>query len=355
MLAKNWNCIGVMSGTSLDGVDIAHISFLSNKTIEYTIHETVTIPYSSRWKDKLTSAFDENRNSEVIQNLNIEYGHYLGKIINDFIKENKIIDIDFIASHGHTIFHNPNHGYTVQIGDGQTIAETTKQKVICDFRSQDVALGGQGAPLVPIGDQLLFSKYDYCINIGGFANVSFQKGAERLAFDICPANIVLNHYTRSIGLEYDDEGKLAKTGRINKELLAKLDQLSFYNTKNSMGNEQVGNEVIPLINSFELDIKDILRTYVEHIAIKISNTLESNSKLLITGGGVFNSFLINRIEHHSNTDIVIPNTTLINYKEALIFGLLGILKLEKRVNVLASVTKASTDHTSGIVFTPKML
>ncbi len=350
MRKKTWHIIGLMSGTSLDGVDLAYIKFSNNEKLSYKLIHTSAIPYSKQWNNKLTNAFTASKTE--LADLDISYGEFLGSLVNDFIIENNIQEIDFVASHGHTIFHKPNEGYTLQIGDGAIIAKTCKNTVVCDFRSQDVALGGQGAPLVPIGDQLLFSEYDYCLNIGGFANISFDENGIRKAFDICPANIVLNHYTRKIGLEYDDQGKIAKSGKLDQKLLTALDSHPNYLSKNSLGNEIVVSEFIPLIDSFKLPLEDVLHTFIEHFSQKIANELKPNTTTLITGGGAFNDYLIERIKHHSQSQLIIPNKELIDYKEALIFGLLGLLRVENEINCLSSVTKASKNHSSGAIFTP---
>lgn len=346
----NWYVIGVMSGTSLDGVDIAYISFTNKETLSYKIVKTTTMPYSLDWKNRLTAAFTASR--KELKRINIDYGEYLGLLINDFIATNNIQKIDFVASHGHTIFHKPEEAYTLQIGDGNTLAKTCKQTVICDFRTQDVALGGQGAPLVPIGDELLFSEYNYCLNIGGFANISFNENNIRKAYDICPANIVLNHYTRKIGYEYDDKGELAKSGKLHDKLLTSLDSIPIYLNKTSQGNEVVQKEFIPLINSFNLPTKDILHTFIEHFSNRIAIELKQNTTTLITGGGAYNSYLIERIKKNTKSQLIIPDNKLIDYKEALIFGLLGLLRLENEINCLASVTKASKNHSSGYIFNP---
>ena len=218
MLNKSWNVIGLMSGTSLDGIDLVYVNiFRNNDVYNFNLINVETVGYSLEWEHKLRNAF--NATKSAIYSLNIAYGNYLGVIVNNFIEKHDILDVDFIASHGHTIFHKPNEGYTLQIGDGQSICDTTGLKVICDFRTQDVKLGGQGAPLVPIGDELLFSTYDYCLNLGGFANISYKKNNERKAFDICPVNIVMNHYVKELGFDFDDGGEIASTGNINNNLL----------------------------------------------------------------------------------------------------------------------------------------
>ncbi len=342
--------LGLMSGTSLDGVDIVYVAF-ENKTSFEIIHAD-TIPYADDLKHKLQNAFNETELE--IKKLDIEYGEYLGNLINIFINKNNIETIDFIASHGHTIFHKPEEGYTLQIGNGEMIAKITNQKVVCDFRTQDVELGGQGAPLVPIGDQQLFSKYDYCLNLGGFVNISFDDNGIRKAFDICPINIVMNYYTRLIGLEYDDGGKIAAIGVINNELLEELNQLPFYKDTNpkSLGYEFVVSDILPMIDKYNLELKDVLRTFVEHVVFQISEKITTRGKIIITGGGAFNTFLISRLREVLGYEIIIPSDLIINFKEALIFAFLGLLRVENQVNCLQSVTGAKKDHSSGVIYSP---
>ncbi|MGV6844791.1 MAG: anhydro-N-acetylmuramic acid kinase [Lutibacter sp.] len=350
MISKN--IIGVMSGTSLDGVDIAYVKI--DNHYNFKILHTTTIPYNKKWKTALKNGF--HLSGEKLTKLNADYGTFLGELIQNFIKENNLSKIDLIASHGHTIFHNPIEMYTLQIGNGPQITAITGLKTICDFRVQDVALGGQGAPLVPIGDELLFSNYDYCLNLGGFANISMNVNNQQIAFDICPANIVLNHYVSTLNLEYDDKGKIASTGKIDNNLLEELNNVPFYNkTKpKSLGYEFIVETIFPIINKYNLEVKTILRTFVEHIAIQIAKKITSNSekKVLVTGGGAYNTFLINRIKSYTKTKLIIPEDTIINYKEALVFALLGFLKEEGQNNCLKSVTGAKKDHCSGVIFKP---
>ena len=291
---------------------------------------------------------------DQLEIIDSNYSEYLASVILDFINNNSIKSIDFIASHGHTALHQPENGLTYQIGNQQLLANKLNQKVICDFRVQDVALGGQGAPLVPIGDRLLFSDYEFCLNLGGFANISYELNNERIAFDICPVNIVLNYYVSKLGLNYDDKGDIASTGNINQNLLFQLNKLNYYNEAppKSLGLEWVDLNIFPLIDSFYLKTEDILRTFVEHIAIQISKVLiKSDTKVLVTGGGVFNEFLMNRIRNFSKSEVIIPTREIIEYKEALIFGLLGVLKDRNEVNCLKSVTGAKRDHSSGVIYT----
>ena len=352
MIINETFAIGLMSGTSLDGIDLVYVYFKNDDYKNFKILHAETISYSKEWKQLLQNAIFSDE--LALQQLDVTYGRFLGEILNNFISNYKIVKIDFIASHGHTILHQPEKGITLQIGSGAEISKITKQKVVCDFRTQDVQLGGQGAPLVPMGDALLFSEYDFCLNLGGFSNVSYHKDNTRIAFDICPVNIVLNFYANKIGLEYDASGKIASEGKINEVLLEKLNELEFYQQTppKSLGLEWVQKNMFPLIDELETDVPSILRTFVTHIALQISKVIYKNDKVLITGGGVFNTFLMDEIRQYSNAQIVLPSKELIDYKEALIFAFLGLLKIHNKINCLQSVTGASKDHSSGVIFYP---
>ena len=351
-----WHVIGAMSGTSLDGIDLVYVKIEKRKSYSFKILETNTVNYSEKWKKTLFEAFSYS--GEKLTKLDIDYGVFLGEIINDFIQEKALKNIDFIASHGHTIFHQPHLNYTLQIGNGAAISAITNIKTICDFRVQDVALGGQGAPLVPIGDKYLFSEYEFCLNLGGFSNISFEKDGDRLAFDICPVNIVMNYYTRKIGLEYDDKGQIASSGLLNNELLEELNNLPFY-TKDqpkSLGYEYIVETIFPMIDKYKLSLEDLLRTFVEHVAFQIANVVNMNcnkkmkERLLVTGGGAFNSFLIERLRSLTKVEVIVPDKETIDFKEAIVFALLGVLKDQNEINCLKSVTGAKKDHSSGVVF-----
>lgn len=352
MFKDEYKVIGVMSGTSLDGIDFAYIHFYKIfDSWKFSILKAETFPYDEKWRTTLNNAF--NFCQSDLEILNENYTDFLANQIQYFIEKNKIVEIDFISSHGHTILHQPENGFTLQIGNLPKISSSLKKIVVCDFRVQDVQLGGQGAPLVPIGDELLFSEYDYCLNLGGFSNISFSSKGSRIAFDISPVNIVLNFFSEKIGLEYDKGGKLAESGKICENLLTELNSISFYKKSfpKSLGKEFIQEEILPTIEKYNLSINDILRTFVEHIAIQITDVVKANTKVLITGGGAYNSFLISRLrELKSSTEWIIPNDNLIQFKEALIFGFLGILRLRNETNVLASVTGASENHSAGIIF-----
>jgi len=353
MFKETYNVIGVMSGTSLDGVDLAHIHFsISDGKWDYTILDCETIGYDPFWLNNLKTAIDFS--SEKLLKLNEDYSVLLGNFIKSFIDKHHIKNLDAVCSHGHTILHQPQNGFTLQIGNLPEIAKITNETVVCDFRVQDVKLGGQGAPLVPIGDRILFTDYDYCLNLGGFSNVSFEENGKRIAFDISPVNTVLNYYANQLGLDYDDKGKISKSGKINSDLLNALNALDYYQKSfpKSLGFEFVKTVVLPLMENYAIAIEDKMTTFTEHVGLQTGLALpNSQGKMLITGGGAYNDFLIARMQHYlPNLDLIIPDAKTLEYKEALIFALLGVLKLRNEINVLSSVTGARNDHSSGVVY-----
>jgi anhydro-N-acetylmuramic acid kinase len=345
--------LGIMSGTSLDGMDMALCRFFHEKsTWQFSIGKTGTFPYPPEWKEKLTTA--HRLDGQALCRLHQRYGTYIGQQVNQFLEGTDFNGI--LCSHGHTIFHQPGARFTYQLGHGAAIAATTGLPVVSDFRSLDVMLGGQGAPLVPIGDQLLFSAYDYCLNLGGFANVSFQKLEKRLAYDICPVNFVINHYARQSGQDMDNNGKLARQGDVAPALLQKLNKLPFYQAPfpKSLGREWVEENIFPLMDNSRLPVKDLLATYYEHVAQQLGCLQENKTtaSMLVTGGGAYNGYLIERIMECSVFQIEIPEPRLIEYKEALVFALLGVLRWTGQNNCLASVTGASKDNVGGSIFLP---
>lgn len=352
-----YHVIGLMSGTSLDGVDLAYCKFiLTNNRWENEIIHTVCCPYSADWKVKLANA--ENSSALAIHLLDLALGNYFAENIAEFIKKYSIKELDFIASHGHTIFHQPENGLTLQIGAGAVIAAKTGITTICDFRKMDVAMGGQGAPLVPIGDRDLFSSYNYCLNIGGIANVSFEINGKRLAYDICPANMILNHYLPAKNLSFDDEGLMARSGTVHAELLNELNKLNYYHQAfpKSLGKEWVLQNIYPIVDQFKLSTNTILATLVEHIAMQIADncqTSEIPASMLITGGGAYHTYLMERIAVHTNMQLIIPSKVLIEFKEALVFAFLGVLRFRNENNCLASVTGAKKNNCGGQIFIVK--
>ena len=350
MKKQRYKVLGVMSGTSLDGVDLALCYFNMHKKITYEMPLAKTIAYSTHWKSRLQSAVDFS--PEELTQLDLEYTKYLGGIIKIFIEENNIKDLDAVCSHGHTVLHRPDQGITLQIGNLEQISKIIKQTVVCDFRVQDLLFGGQGAPLVPLGDLLLFSQYDYCLNLGGFANVSKVSRGVSIAYDICPVNVVMNHYAQKLAHPYDSGGELAKSGKVLPDVLKLLDALPYYklSAPKSLGVEWVHREIMPILKASQAKEVDILRTCVTHFASQIAKQFNPGSSVLVTGGGTYNSFLLEQIKAHIDVSLVVPTKTLIEFKEALIFGLLGVLKLRDEVNCLSSVTGANHNHSSGVVF-----
>lgn len=351
MFKENYNVIGVMSGTSLDGVDLAYINFNISEQWTFKILHSETVSYSDEWQHKLKNAIQFTPSE--LEQLNSDYTKLLASIISEFISKHQLKEIDAVCSHGHTILHQPQNGLTLQIGNLPLLRDLIPYTIVCDFRVQDVALGGQGAPLVPIGDALLFANFDYCLNLGGFSNISFDDHGIRKAFDISPVNTVLNYYANTLGLPYDDGGRMAKTGTIHAKLLDQLNGLPYYKAAfpKSLGMEFVRDTIFPILQTYTIPTTDILRTFVEHIAIQIAAFCSPNTKLLVTGGGAYHTYLLDRLRHHiPSVQITIPDDKIIQFKEALIFALLGVLRLRNEINVLASVTGAHHDHSSGQIY-----
>lgn len=345
---------GIMSGTSLDGVDIAFCSFKELKgKWEYRILKAKTFEYDEDWKNTLGKA--HLLQGEELIDLDRYYGFFLGDRINQFISETGIKP-KLIVSHGHTVFHRPDKGYTFQIGNGTNISVRTGIPVVSDFRSLDIALGGQGAPLVPVGDELLFTEYDSCLNLGGFANISMNRGDKRIAFDICPVNIVLNGLVNKLGNDFDKDGLLGEAGKTDRELLDHLNQISYYEKlpPKSLSREWVEEEFLPYLNNYKISIEDKLSTIYDHIAFQIRRVLDTYSvkNVFITGGGALNKYLVKLLQSESEVEIILPKEIMIQYKEALIFAFLGWLRYNNRTNCLSSVTGAKSDSICGTLFKP---
>lgn len=397
---QSYIAAGLMSGTSLDGLDMALCRFfLSANEWQMEIIKTETLSYAgTEWKERLAVSMELS--GLGLMELHRDFGRFAGRSVKLFLED---IDEkpDLIASHGHTVFHQPDKGLTLQIGDGAEIAAVTGITTVSDFRRLDVALGGQGAPLVPAGDELLFGQYSYCLNLGGFANISFRESNKRIAFDICPVNIVLNALAGYAGRNYDHDGELARKGVVDPELLDALENLDYYRLSGprSLGKEWVDQVFMPVLEKRDAAIEDKLRTVCEHIALRVaagasknpphrsiinekegssltgegtgninpdkdSRRYEQNSEflgpgndgpatMLITGGGARNSFLTRLIsEKAESLYTVIPEEELVDFKEAAVFAFLGVLKIRDEVNCLCSVTGAKKDNSGGIIHYP---
>ena len=348
--------VGLMSGTSLDGLDIAYCSFSFKKSWSYKILAFKTINYTLSFKERLRYA--PLLEMSLLTNLSEDFGMLMAENVQAFVEDNSISQIDLIASHGHTVFHEPENGITLQIGNPKPIYDLLKIPVAYDFRTQDVLLGGQGAPLVPFVDQLLFGEYDACLNLGGFSNISFDVDRKRLAFDICPVNIVLNLWANKLGFDFDDKGMLASSGEIHLPLLEHLSKLDYYSKPlpKSLGWEWVQNSIIPLIEKENLSAVNVLRTYTEHAALQMVSVFEKYKlkTVFVSGGGVYNSFLLHRMNQLSKHISFKIDNQLVESKEAIAFAFLGLMKIHKQINVLSSVTGSAKDHSSGKIY-PKDL
>jgi len=347
---QNYYAVGIMSGTSLDGLDIVFSKYTYTHGWIFEIIKAQTIPYDKSWKEQLNNA--ERLSGLALTKLHKEYGRFIGEKITEFLHGIKKKP-DLIASHGHTVFHQPEHKITLQIGNGAEIASVTGITTISDFRSLDVALGGQGAPLVPVGDELLFYEYDYCLNIGGFANISMIKNHKRVAFDICPANIVFNQLANYLNKPFDIDGKAGQLGITDSNLLNQLNQIDFYQQPypKSLGKEWVDKFILPVLTRSAVEINHQISTFYDHVSDQITRVISDNpgKKVLVTGGGAYNKYLIERIRAKTKSQIIIPPKDIIEYKEALIFGLLGILRLNGKINCLSTVTGAKHSSSSGII------
>jgi anhydro-N-acetylmuramic acid kinase len=357
-----YKAIGIMSGSSLDGLDMAYVQFLeTGGKWTYDLQYTHCFAYSAEWKKQLENAI--HLSALEYQLLHTSYGHYIGQKVNEFIETNGLHHkVDMIASHGHTTFHLPAQRTTGQIGDGAAIAAETGLPVISDLRALDVALGGQGAPIVPVGEKLLLGNYSFFLNLGGIANLSVNNPEQYLAFDVCPANRVLNMLVKEMGKEFDEGGNIAATGSVHTELLKELNELEYYSMPypKSLSNDFGTDVVFPIIQRYNLSTQDELRTFTEHIALQVSLAINklpalasSDKKLLVTGGGALNSFLVKKISyllHLENIEVIVPDEKLVNYKEALVMALLGVLRWREEYNVLASVTGATKNSVNGAIW-----
>jgi anhydro-N-acetylmuramic acid kinase len=364
-----YKAIGLMSGSSLDGLDIvyAHLQETGGKW-NYEIVAADCYAYPSELVNRLKYAVDLPAMEYLL--LDTDYGNYVGAQVNNFIDAyNLHHKVHLVTSHGHTSFHIPGKKMTAQLGDGAAIAAATGLPVVSDLRSLDIAFGGQGAPIVPIGQKLLFPDYDLFLNIGGIANISCKKDDDYIAFDVCPANRVLNILVEEKNMQYDEEGKIAASGQVDITLLNKLNELDYYNQSppKSLSNSFGTEIVLPLIHQQGISLADALRTYVEHIVMQIKRAIHSlltippfkggqggfNHSLLITGGGALNTFLISCLQKELSRlsiEVIVPEKSIIQYKEALIMALIGVLRWREEYNVLATGTGASRSSIGGALW-----
>lgn len=355
--SQTFRTVGLMSGSSLDGLDIACCDFtITNNSWSFAIPYAACVSYSPELVDRLRSAHTSS--AVLLGQLHADFGHFCGQAVRNFVRESAIENVLLVGSHGHTIIHKPEQGFTVQIGDGAALAVESGLPVVCDFRTSDVARGGQGAPLVPMGDRLLFKDYRFLLNIGGISNVTVQKASDRpVAFDICSANQVLNFYAQKAGLEYDANGQLAASGRMDKKLFDQLNGLDYYQHAypKSLDNGYSRDVIIPLMEQSSVATADKLHTFCEHIAYQIGRHIDefkatADDKLLASGGGALNGHLISRIQHYTSARVIVADDKITNYKEALVFAFLGLLRWREQVNTLASVTGAKADSCGGAIY-----
>jgi anhydro-N-acetylmuramic acid kinase len=350
---KKYKVIGLMSGTSMDGVDVACCIFrLKGNQWTFRIQKAITVPYTNAWRQKLLGA-PEMKGEDLLR-LHSNYGEYLGNLCAKFIRLYDIRKVDFVASHGHTVFHQPANNFTFQLGDGRAVYASAALPVVYDFRSLDVALGGEGAPLVPVGDHYLFAEYDVCLNLGGIANLSRIENGRRIAFDICVANMGLNHLASKAGMTYDKHGLMASDGTLNHAMLSQLTKVysGLKSKRPSLGREFFEKKLLPVLDQENIPLEDRLHTLTESIASEIALTVKSPKRkttVLCTGGGAFNPYLIYRLVEQcgDQVQLILPDQETIKFKEALIFAFLGVRRVRNEINCLKTVTGASRDSSAG--------
>lgn len=346
-----YNVLGLMSGTSLDGLDMALCAFNDQNFSDFEIIKTKTVSFP----DSLTQKIKNVLNLSVLDfiELHKKFGTFVGYQINENFSAQTI---DLIASHGHTVVHFPEKNVNFQIGDGATIAAITELPVVSDFRSNDIALSGQGAPLVPAGEKYLFPDFDTFLNIGGFSNVSFWRN-QTIAFDISPANYALNYFSNKLGSNFDFNGNFGKQGVVNPELFNELSDLDFFRDEypKSLSDHWFFDVFLPIVDKYDAIIFDKMRTIYELIAVEIGKNLDAfnTNKVMITGGGAHNKFLIDLINENSKAEVFIPDNEIVNFKEAIIFAFLGFLRFKKIPNCLSSVTGAKFDNIGGAIYQVK--
>lgn len=368
---KELHIIGLMSGSSLDGLDMAYCKY-NYENVDGQIHlvewsikqaETAIIPLELKYQLSNANKFDLKK----LQILDVLFGQFIGNELKAFMHKHQLTSIDFIASHGHTIFHRPEEGFSLQIGNGETIAAITKLPVINHFRNKDIAQGGQGAPVAPIADRFLFNGYDFYLNLGGIANISYHKNDTWYAYDISGANQILNALAHQLHSSFDDKGKEARSGQKIDALFHQLNKHSYIEKTppKSLDNQFVFQEFTQCVLEHEGNTFDKLNTVCHHIAYQISKAIANaelekpERSMFCTGGGVFNVFLMELIEDYCNQNmqvaIDIPKAEIINYKEAALMALMGLLHQENIPNVMASVTGAKQDTINGELHQPSAL
>ena len=356
-----------MSGSSLDGLDLAmcHFSIENGNIQHWELQQAATIPFSETWANRLTKL--PQQSALIFAQTHTYFGYYLGELVNEFVEEIGVRP-DYIASHGHTIFHNPDKKFTTQIGDGAALAATTNIPTISNFRVQDVALNGEGAPVAPIVDKLLFPAYDFFLNLGGIANLSCNANGKHIAFDIGGCNQILNTLANEVDLEYDDDGQIAATGELNSTLFNQLNRLPYFHRPypKSLSNQWVVENLIQAYFEVEENLANLLHTSViqtaHQTAKAIQQVLEKEKlgdqkfKILVSGGGAMNGFLMKMLQEKcaevTDLEWTIPAPEIIQFKEAILMALMGVLRMEKVSNVMKTVTGAERDSIGGMVSLP---
>ena len=342
-----------MSGSSLDGVDLCLISFKKDQSWDFKVIKYVQLSLSEELRKRLKNS--ENLNAREIHELDIDYGFWLGNQIKTFLANDSGVKV--IGIHGHTVFHDPKKNLSIQIGNGEVISHVTGLPTVDTFRIKDILHGGQGAPLVPIGDCLLFPDFQAWVNLGGIANITVKKEKGIMAWDIAPCNQVLNFLAGKLGHEYDKNGTIAASGHLLDEWLNELEKPAFFHQTppKSLDNQWVKQH---LITDLPTNTPDALHTYCFFLSKQIHQAVKRfsspSTKILFTGGGANNLFLIDQIKKQLSPSfqVIVPDKIIIDYKEAIIFGFLGLLRFLNQRNVLGEATGSNSDTISGVLHIP---
>lgn len=348
-----------MSGTSLDGLDLCAVEFeRTNGRWTYRIHAFETIPYrGTLWPEHLTAAYRDR--GALRTQVSHEFALWCQGQWLDFGARHQFA-AHAVAHHGHTVEHDPLRGITVQIGHEASAFASSPIPVVGDFRSGNVARGGQGAPLVPLADRDLFEDFAVCVNLGGFSNASWTDGGGlRRAGDLGPCNGLLNPLAGELGRDYDPEGTYAATGTARPT--PDLEKLHYYGAPfpKSLGREWMETDFLPAFNAKRPNrTEDALATASAHIAWSIAQGLRAanapKGPALLSGGGAYNTDLIRRLrETAPEWEWTVAPKDILEAKEALAFAYLGLLRLRGEPNVLASYAGGTADGCDGSIFGPR--
>ncbi|MGB0167057.1 MAG: anhydro-N-acetylmuramic acid kinase [Luteibaculum sp.] len=347
---QKWKALGIMSGSSLDGLDLALSEYtLNQEKWSFKILHRDSIELPDNLKELLKTSTSLSGEDLVL--LDITYGKWIASQLGDFLADYPKPDV--VGLHGHTVFHKPDLGYSLQIGSADHVAASVSCPVVSNFRQKNIALGGQGAPLVPIGDFHLFNDFDACVNLGGICNTTLLNRQDLLAWDISACNQVFNFLAHEMGQAFDKDGVIALSGSLDEDLLQALNRLSYYDLKapKSIGNHWVKENFIPLVQRAKSSVPDKMHTVQRHLVDRICTELKSYGvkKALLTGGGAHNANFVQRLRDQGDIEFIVPEKQIVDFKEAIIFGFLALLRILCKENILSSYTNSKFNLSGGSI------